>query len=149
MWGCGRRRAAPAKSRAEHRTERGLFQLCCDEIIYTQDMLRSVRRILVRGVNAPPLAARGEENFENLTTNWCILRANGREQTHQNGGASALPQTLIRPCRQRRNSWCFADDEIDFVIRRHRSTPEREMRHTIYSREVKSRAERRTERGLF
>jgi len=33
---------------------------------------KGVRRILVRGVS--PLAAWGEENFENLTTKWCILK---------------------------------------------------------------------------
>jgi len=33
---------------------------------------RKVCRILVRG--QCPLAARSEENFENLTTKWCILK---------------------------------------------------------------------------
>jgi len=33
---------------------------------------RNVRRILVRG--SMPLAAWGEENCENLTTKWCILK---------------------------------------------------------------------------
>jgi len=36
------------------------------------DMNRNVRRILVGG--SMPLAAWGEENFENLTTKWCILK---------------------------------------------------------------------------
>jgi len=35
---------------------------------------RKVCRILVRG--QCPLAARSEENFENLTTKWCILKYN-------------------------------------------------------------------------
>ena len=34
---------------------------------------RNVRRILVRGGQCT-LAARGEENFENFTTKWCILK---------------------------------------------------------------------------
>jgi len=35
--------------------------------------VKNVRRILVRGCQCP-LAAWGEDNFENLTTKWCILK---------------------------------------------------------------------------
>jgi len=55
----------------------GLFVFLTDCLFVNFHSLvcRGVRRILVRGVNHQcPLAAWGEQIFENLTTKWCILK---------------------------------------------------------------------------
>jgi len=46
---------------------------CCFQLSQFNCTARNVRRILDRGGQCP-LAACGEENYENLTTKWCILK---------------------------------------------------------------------------